>query len=298
VSSVLDQVFTADDFEVIVVNDSGHPLPEADWQNSKQVRVINTQRRERCVARNTGAAIANGKYLHFLDDDDWILPGALQSFWELAQREGDAGWLYGSSQLVNRKGEALIQLHHHMSDNCFIQVMAGEWIPLQSSCIKAETFFTIGGFLPLLRATQDVDLSRRIALHYEMANTSNIVACIEMGIKGSTTDYKHASIYSRWAREKILNEPGVFARMRGSAYTATWRGRMMRIYFTSALWNLQHHRGFIATSRILFGLMSLILAGHRVFSPYFWRAAVTSYQSETFLNGFRAINRPLERRES
>jgi glycosyltransferase involved in cell wall biosynthesis len=66
VYSVLDQAFTGADFEVIVVNDSGQPLPDMDWQHSERVRVITTQRRERSVARNTGAAIARGKYLHFL----------------------------------------------------------------------------------------------------------------------------------------------------------------------------------------------------------------------------------------
>ena len=83
VCSVLQQSFTADEFEVIVVNDSGSPLPDADWQHSDHVRVLHTNRRERSVARNTGAAIAEGRYLHFLDDDDWLLPGALKTFWDL-----------------------------------------------------------------------------------------------------------------------------------------------------------------------------------------------------------------------
>src|SRR4030067_3850837 len=90
VHSVLDQSFTADDFEVIVVNDSGAPLAEADWQNSERVRTMHTNRRERGVARNTGAAIAKGGYLHFLDDDDVLLPGALQAFWEFDQTLSDA----------------------------------------------------------------------------------------------------------------------------------------------------------------------------------------------------------------
>ena len=78
VQSVLDQNFSADEFEVIVVNDSGSPLPFADWQSSPLVRVIHTDHQERCVARNTAAALAKGTYLHFLDDDDWMLPGALK----------------------------------------------------------------------------------------------------------------------------------------------------------------------------------------------------------------------------
>ena len=56
VQSVLDQQFTQDEFEVIVVNDSGNPLPDMPWMHSLRVRVIETNRRERSVARNTGAA--------------------------------------------------------------------------------------------------------------------------------------------------------------------------------------------------------------------------------------------------
>ena len=84
VDSVLGQSFTANNFEVILINDSGQPLPPAGWQRSERVRIINTNRHNRSVARNTGAAIARGRYLHFLDDDDWMLPDAFESLWELA----------------------------------------------------------------------------------------------------------------------------------------------------------------------------------------------------------------------
>jgi glycosyltransferase involved in cell wall biosynthesis len=56
--SVLDQKFPQNEFEVIVVNDSGKALPNADWQQAGCVRVVHTHHNERSVARNTGAAIA------------------------------------------------------------------------------------------------------------------------------------------------------------------------------------------------------------------------------------------------
>ena len=83
VESILSQEFGRS-FEVIVVNDSGRPLPPAGWQQAERVMVIDTFRRERSVARNVGAAVARGRDLHFLDDDDWLLPGALDVFWALA----------------------------------------------------------------------------------------------------------------------------------------------------------------------------------------------------------------------
>ena len=70
VKSVLDQEFSQAGVEVIVVNDSGSPLPHRSWLDLSRVRIINTNKSERSFARNSGAAVAQGKYLAFLDDDD------------------------------------------------------------------------------------------------------------------------------------------------------------------------------------------------------------------------------------
>jgi glycosyltransferase involved in cell wall biosynthesis len=286
VESALNQDFTLAKYEVIVVNDTGRPLPDADWQHHERVRIVMTNKRERCVARNTGAAIANGQYFHFLDDDDWLLPGAYQVFWNLVQQSPEALWLYGGAQLVNRQGENLIELHHNMFGNCFMQIMAGEWIPLQTSLIKAKAFFTIGGFHPLMLVSQDVDICRRIALIGEMAEAQELVACVGMGEEGSSTNYELASTYSRWAREHILEKQGVFNRMLQSSYSSYWRGRMVIAYLTSAVWNIQHQKFLTAFSRLLISFLSLAVAGKHLFSPSFWRAIANHYQSPSFFRGF------------
>lgn len=278
-------------FEVIVVNDSGHPLPAADWKADPRVRVLDTQRRERIFARNSGAAAARGGYLHFLDDDDWLLPGALQGLGDLAERS-PAHWLYGGSQLVDRRGRPLLQLHHDLSGNCFAQIMAGEWVPLQSSWIETGAFFAAGGFSAGVMATQDVDLCRRIALGGDLQGTRTLVACIGMGEEGSSTDYRRASEYSRQARERILDQRGAFSRLRSSAHSPAWQGRVARVYLTSVVWNLAHRRGFTALSRGLHGLAAVALAGPGLLSGAFWRAASSSYQSETFARGMAESQPP------
>jgi glycosyltransferase involved in cell wall biosynthesis len=285
VDSVLSQALAADDFEVIVVNDSGQPLPQAKWQGSERVRIINTNRRERSVARNTGAAVAQGRYLHFLDDDDWLFPDALQHWWALCE-SSDAAWLYGSTQLVDRQQKPIIRLHHGLGGNCFAHVMAGEWIPLQASLIRAEAFFASGGFNPLISGPEDIDLLRRIALDGDLAETDKLVAYVARGEEGSTTDYGRHAEMRRWSREGTLDQPGVFARFRTSADSSYLRGRVLRVYLTSAVWNLQHGRLCTAVSRAAFSLAALVLAGGHVFSPTYWRALATDYENKTFGRGF------------
>ncbi|MGE5222658.1 MAG: glycosyltransferase family A protein, partial [Omnitrophica WOR_2 bacterium] len=212
VCSVLDQSFSADGFEVIVVNDSGKPLPEMDWQSSSKVKVVNTQCRERGVARNTGAALAKGKYLHFLDDDDILLPGALQAFWELSQTT-DAAWLHGHYQSMDNQGNVLQEFDPEMEGNIFANLIAGEAIPLQASLLNADCFFKAGAFDPNIPGNEDRDLSRRMALAGKTAGTTHVVARIRIGQQGSTTDWSRIAEMDRWSREKALREPGAYQKL-------------------------------------------------------------------------------------
>ena len=290
VESVLKQGSLGEEFEMIVINDSGKLLAEADWQKSERIQIINTNRRERSVARNTGAAIAKGKYLHFLDDDDWLVPNAYRHLWELSQTS-NAKWLYGMTQLVDRQERPLIQLRHNLHGNCFAQAMAGEWIPLQSSWIERKTFMRVGGFNPLLAGPEDIDLLRRLLLQDEIAETPNLIAHVVMAGEGSTTNYVQHPQASRWAREIILDEPGSHARMDMSAVSPFWEGRKLRIYLTSVVWNLQHRRYMTAVSRLFFSILSFLLARTSLFSRDFWVAVRKPYASLTFEKSLQEARR-------
>ena len=287
VDSVLKQRFTADTFEVIVVNDSGQPLPKADWQRSEQVQIVNTNRHNRSIARNTGAAIAKGRYLHFLDDDDWILPEAFQYFWELSHAS-QARWLYGAFRLVDNEGGTVAEVFPNEIDNCYIQLLSWEWLPIQSSLVESKAFFSVGGFEskhPFSRVFQDIDLSRKIASLYDTIGTRNIVACIRAGDTGSTTNYSDALIANRQSREKALNIPGAFTRLSASAKISPspsnyWYGRILYYYLASFKWNIRRKYMLTAASRGVYALGSLMAANYHVLSAEFWHGALQPHLSQ------------------
>jgi glycosyltransferase involved in cell wall biosynthesis len=263
---VLDQAFTADDFEVIVVNDSGRALPDMDWQRSERVQVIDTNRHERSVARNTGAAIARGRYLHFLDDDDLLLPGALDAFWTLAQSNA-AAWLYGCYQSVDNGGNLIHEFSPNVGGNIFALLVAGEAIPFQASLLQTERFFAAGAFDPQITGVEDRDLGRRMALCGTVAGTSAVVARIRVGQQGSTTDWSTLAEGDRWGREKALNERDAWSRLWASANSSYLHGRVSRAYFASMVWNLRHRNVFTATSRLVLGIL---FAGWHLSSTEYW----------------------------
>jgi glycosyltransferase involved in cell wall biosynthesis len=280
VHSALDQQLDLA-FEVIVVNDSGRPLAAAGWQTDSRLRCIDTQRRERSVARNVGAGLAHGRYLHFLDDDDWLLPGAYATFAALAANH-PAPWLYGAAQLTDTSRRCLYQFNHDLHGNSLLPVMAGEWVPLQASLIDRQAFFELGGFDPAVNGVEDKDLLLRSAQRFALDGTATPVAGILRGGWSSSTDWSQTRRHWHFACERVLNEPGTGARLRASVTSAYWHGRLLRLYLLSSAWNARAGRPLWTLDRLLHAASALFRAGPRLFSPVFWRALARQHLTAGF----------------
>lgn len=272
VCSVLEQDVDAA-LEIIVVNDSGKPLPRANWQSASRVRIVQTNRRERCVARNTGAAMAHGKYLHFLDDDDVLLPGAMAAFKKL-DAESDAIWLYGSYQTVDNNGNIVAIWRPGITGDISALLIAGESIPFQASLLLNSQFHQVGAFdpHPAIVGVEDRDVGRRMALAGDVAYTPAVVAQIRIGEENSTTNWSTLAASDRWGREKALNIAGALTRLRHSASDGYLRGRITRAYMASSMWNLKRLDLFTAASRATVGLS---FTGRHLFSSGYWRGLRT-----------------------
>lgn len=89
IDSVLKQTYPV--FEILLVDDgstdsSGHICDEYE-KVDKKIRVVHQKNQGLSGARNTGFVNAKGKYVYFLDSDDWILPETLEELVKKAERE-------------------------------------------------------------------------------------------------------------------------------------------------------------------------------------------------------------------
>lgn len=80
IRSIIDQTFS--DFELILVDDgskdnSGFICDEWEKKDSR-IKVIHQKNAGAGAARNAGLSVAEGKYIGFIDSDDWIEPEMYQ----------------------------------------------------------------------------------------------------------------------------------------------------------------------------------------------------------------------------
>lgn len=86
IESILQQ--TLKDYELIVINDGStdNSLSEIKKFKDKRLKIINQKNKGLSGARNAGIKEAIGKYITFIDSDDWISKNYLEVMWKYAQK--------------------------------------------------------------------------------------------------------------------------------------------------------------------------------------------------------------------
>lgn len=102
VESVLAQKGLDDvEIELLIINDRSTDPATLDIlrsfsQSAPRIRVLLNQGRKGVSgARNMGIREARGEWIAFMDSDDYFLPDALASYWQLAQSTPSAQWIAG-----------------------------------------------------------------------------------------------------------------------------------------------------------------------------------------------------------
>jgi glycosyltransferase involved in cell wall biosynthesis len=101
IESILNQTFQ--DFEIIVVDDfstdqSAEIVHKLKILDARIKYIKNEINQERCISRNKGIQIALGKYICFLDSDDYHLPIHLETFYhKILEKKEPKAFLFTSA---------------------------------------------------------------------------------------------------------------------------------------------------------------------------------------------------------
>lgn len=118
IESILNQ--TEKDFEFIIVDngssDNSGKIADEYAKKDNRVRVIHRERGNIGTGRNTGLDAVRGKYVTFIDDDDWAEPDFLEFLYKLSiETNSDVAICGATDKVFNEKKvmspeEALIEL--------------------------------------------------------------------------------------------------------------------------------------------------------------------------------------------
>ena len=171
IGEAIESVLASDyeNFELIVVDDQSTdntvPIAKKYAERDKRVKVFRNEKNLGDYPnRNEAARIASGKYLKFVDADDYLYPWGLALLVKCMEAFPDAGWgLCSLPQNTLKPFPILLNAREAYEYHYFGQGLFHK-APL-SSIIRREVFEEVGGFRPL-RMVGDADMWHKLGARY------------------------------------------------------------------------------------------------------------------------------------
>jgi GT2 family glycosyltransferase len=264
-----------EEYEVIVVDDGGSAALEeavAPFRERMAVRLLSQDNAGPAAARNTGAALARGRFLAFTDDDcipapEWL--AALIGPLEAAPRRLVGGRVRNplSMNPYSSTSQAILDLvYAHYNED----PLRARFFASNNMALPAEPFRALGGFTASFRTSEDRDLCDRwLGAGYPMVYAADAVVDHVRALtlqafwrqhvgygRGAYRFYRaHAQ---RSADESTLGSSFYIATLRRlpGILSALPPGRAAALAVLLGLWQIANTAGF-ASEAAGFGLQAL-----------------------------------------
>lgn len=177
--SVLTQ--DCDDFEIVVVNDGSTDKSVEIVKSISDTRValIEQENGGPSKARNTGVKNANGEWVLFLDADDELQHGALNSFNHAINAYSDADFIISPFYINNGEKQFLKNLDKSgVICNPFKELYLNKFVIVPGSFVCKKNLLQMHPFNEQLRRYEDFDLWFRllnIAKIYRLLNPAVVI---------------------------------------------------------------------------------------------------------------------------
>jgi glycosyltransferase involved in cell wall biosynthesis len=187
---------TMSDFEVIVIDDGSTDSTAevaARYVTDARLRCISQKNRGLPGARNAGAEISQGKYLAFLDADDFLAANALEVMVRKFEETG-AAWL--NVGVLKIEGEQRTIRHPHIPEGeLLLRILEDDFIT-RSPFYPRKDFFEIGMYDEAIRMREDWDINIRMVAAEKRLAVVDEPLYLYKRTEGSITTGNHRKLYS------------------------------------------------------------------------------------------------------
>jgi glycosyltransferase involved in cell wall biosynthesis len=201
---------TSGDWEVVIVDDASDDGSVAKTQrlvaeDGRMRLVALEQHAERSRARNTGLAAASARYVLFLDDDDRLLPNALETLVAALDADPEASVAIGARRAFDTGGQARRAPHprFRVRRTLVEELLLGwlsAWVAVPGQCLlRTDQLRAVGGWNETLVGPEDQELLLRL--------TSAAPAIL---VPGAVLEYRlHAN---QWRPPDVREQEDAFRR--------------------------------------------------------------------------------------
>ena len=244
IESVLKQTFLY--WELIIVDDGSidNTKEVISKYNDERIKYIYQENRGVCSARNNGISKANGKYLTFLDSDDYVTNDWLYNFQcQIKNKEYDL--VFCDMKFINLKNNQSKLISANDPYNLGLFSTEGFFMP-GTFCILSNLLKKINGFDEKIKFGEFTDIKfSLIDENLEKGFTSKVGLIYESSLDGGSKNYENKINSNLYLIEKHLtffkknsNVLRLYYQNIGIAYFNLKKYRKSRFYLWKA-WKIK-----------------------------------------------------------
>jgi len=186
VRSVLAQ--TCSDFDVWVIDDGSDGTEQLLANLDPRVRYLRGTGGGVAAARNAGIDNSTGRFVAFLDADDWWYPRKLERTLDAIRLHPEGGLFYSRLDYVDGDGARLWTPQvRDVNGDGYIAVLESNFIANSTVAVGRACVTAVGGFDTSLSGCEDWDLWIRVARKYPIHLVPEVLAAYEYLSEGSIT---------------------------------------------------------------------------------------------------------------
>jgi glycosyltransferase involved in cell wall biosynthesis len=207
--------------EVIVVDDeSSDDTPRVVAGYGHRIIALRQTNRREGAARNAGAAMASGRYLAFLDSDDYWVPGKLAADQARFEHADRPALVYSRAYNVDSRDRVVGERRlANPQGDVFWKLAREAFMPMSSVAVRADAFRECGGFVEDrdLSGTADWELWMRLAARWPVGFVAQTGTCIRVHEHNMSADPTYMERAMLAGVRHALSDPMVARRARGRA---------------------------------------------------------------------------------
>jgi glycosyltransferase involved in cell wall biosynthesis len=199
--SLLTQTYQ--DFEIIVVDDgSTDNTRDVVFSFGNQIRYMRQDNRGPSSARNAGISASRGKFVAFLDSDDYFMKPNLEIKMSFLESNPQVGWVYSDWQYVDEKGNDIdkgsLKFRYSekvLNGNIFEELIKRRnFISPCTVVIKKSVLDDVGHFDPLIPSQEEYDLWLRTSIKYPVYYIDQVLVNVTLHPASLSKDF------TKWAQ--------------------------------------------------------------------------------------------------
>jgi glycosyltransferase involved in cell wall biosynthesis len=165
IKSVLNQTFV--DFELLIIDDGStdNTMEVAKAFDDRRIQYFYQSNQGKSQARNNGIYKSKGRFISFLDADDFYSKSKLKYLLDFLRNNPQIGCVAGGVRRISENGQIISE--KKLQDNKLITIkdlLFGNSINVCSTLIRSEHVKKIKGFDICLKRGEDWDFHYRLAL--------------------------------------------------------------------------------------------------------------------------------------